>query len=216
MKQIINYNALTITHTHKPKQKHTYISIENDGSVSIRTPIKDVDALIEIIQKKEQWIRAQLYCVNQKLLITLGKELLFLGEKYTIESEPASKLRTLIKRLKVQTPETIQKCYNNFYKKESEIYIPKRVEYFSKVMKLYPQSIVFRKMKRRWGSCDSHKKLTFNSAIMKLTREQIDYIIVHELAHIKHMNHSHAFHQLIENYLEDAKEIERALRKLQP
>ncbi len=216
MKQIVNYSTFTIVHTYKPRQKHTYISIENDGSVSIRTPIKNVDALIEIIQKKELWIKAQLHYINQKPIISLGKEFLFLGEKHTIESEQASKLKILIERLRVQTPEAIQKCYHNFYKQESEIYIPKRVEYFSKIMKLYPQSIIFRKMKRRWGSCDGRKKLTFNSAIMKLTLDQIDYIIVHELAHIKHMNHSRAFHRLVENYLQDAKEIEKALRKLQP
>ena len=81
-------------------------------------------------------------------------------------------------------------------------------------MGLEYKEIKYRKMRRRWGSCSSKKVLTFNSYLIKASHEQIDYVIIHELAHLKEMNHSKHFYALIEKIMPNYKEVQRAMNKI--
>ena len=77
--------------------------------------------------------------------------------------------------------------------------------FWAENINLSPAYILFRKTKRQWGSCSAKNVLSFNTMIMKLPPDVIEYIIVHELSHIKHRHHQKAFWQLIERYLPDYK-----------
>jgi len=138
---------------------------------------------------------------------------LIFGELYSIDHEVATALREKLLKSRSGTNENIASLYDNYYKEMASQYIPERVEYFSRIMGLYPINIKYRKMKRRWGSCDSKKELTFNIYLLKLSRDLIDYVIVHELSHIKHMNHSKRFHDLVSKYLVNAKELEKRIKE---
>ncbi len=216
MKQLLSHPRFTIDYRYKPQQKHTYISIEDDGSVCIRTPINNTDTLYTILQQKEQWIMQRLEHITQKEQAVLGETLYYLGKLHTIDSAVAQPLKAAIFRLRSIEPKKLQQCYDLFYKQECIRYLPQRIAHFSSVMNLYPSTVSYRKMRRRWGSCDTNKKITFNSALMKLSVTQIDYIIVHELAHIQHMNHSASFYRLVQTYLQEACTIEQELRYLRP
>ena len=86
--------------------------------------------------------------------------------------------------------------------------------YYSELMSLEYKEIKYRKMKSRWGSCNSVKVLTFNTELIKVDKELIDYVVVHELAHLKHMNHSKAFHAFVESHLPNSKAQRQALKKI--
>ena len=90
---------------------------------------------------------------------------------------------------------------DRFYKKEAEKFIPSCVEEWAEKMSLSPTQIRFRKTKRQWGSCSAKDVLCFNTMMLKLPENVIQYIIVHELAHIKHKHHQKDFWQLVESYL---------------
>jgi len=85
--------------------------------------------------------------------------------------------------------------------KAAKEYLRSKVEYYSKVMGLKYSELKFRKMKRRWGSCSSNGVITLNTYLYNTPEIQINYVVVHELAHRVHMNHSKAFHALVEKYL---------------
>lgn len=90
-----------------------------------------------------------------------------------------------------------------------------KVEYFSKLMALDFTQLKFRKMRRRWGSCSSKGVITLNKELLRVNEELVEYVIVHELAHIRYMNHSKEFHSLVERYLPNAKRLRQELKNIQ-
>ncbi len=91
-------------------------------------------------------------------------------------------------------------------------HMTKRLDFFAKEMGLKYNELKFRRMKRRWGSCSSKKNITLNLYLYNSSEELIDYVIVHELAHLTHMNHSKRFHDLVREYMPNAKELEKRLQ----
>lgn len=88
--------------------------------------------------------------------------------------------------------------------------IPERVEYYAALMKLQPTGIKITSARTRFGSCSPKNSLCFSWRLMEFPAEAIDYVVVHELAHIVHRNHGRDFYALIETYLPDYK-LRRAL-----
>lgn len=86
-------------------------------------------------------------------------------------------------------------------------YINSRILYFQNLMQLKPKKIIYGKSIKNWGTCNSQGVITFNTALYKLSKNQIDYIIVHELAHLKHMNHDRSFWRLVGSVIKDYKTI---------
>lgn len=94
---------------------------------------------------------------------------------------------------------------------EAKDYMSQRVIFLSSHMNLKYNELKFRRMKRRWGSCSSNKVITLNLYLYKTNKELIDYVIVHELAHLLHMNHSKNFHALVKSFIENSKELNKEL-----
>ncbi len=80
-------------------------------------------------------------------------------------------------------------------------------------MNLYPKKVSFRKAKTRWGSCSSKDFISLNIALAALPRTLSDYIIIHELAHIKHKNHSKEFWALVKRHYPNYKDARDELKK---
>ena len=92
-------------------------------------------------------------------------------------------------------------------------YISKRVLHYSEIMNLRPTSVKITSAKTRFGSCSGKNRLCFSLYLMQYPKSAIDYVVVHELAHIKHHNHSASFYRLIEKYMPDYKERAALLKK---
>ena len=213
MSEII-FKELSIEHICKPRLKHSYISVNHDLKVILKTPKVSRFFIEKLLLDKEQWIRKQLLKLSQNTpqKINLEDELLLFGEVFSIDIEEAKYLRDKLNRLRKNSKTNILKCYDDFYKQFSFEYLIPRVEYFANKMDLKFSAIKFRKMKSRWGSCSSQRVITFNSELIKVKKELIDYVIVHELAHLIHMNHSKNFHSLVESYLPSSKVLRRELK----
>lgn len=180
----------------------------------LKTPKVSNIFIEKLLLDKEKWIRKQLLKLSQNTpqKINLEDELLLFGEVYNIDVEDAYYLRQKLNRLRKNSKTNILKCYDDFYKQFSSEYLIPRVEYFSNKMDLKFSAIKFRKMKSRWGSCSSQRVITLNSELIKVKKELIDYVIVHELAHLVHMNHSKEFHLLVESYLPSSKTLRTELK----
>lgn len=212
----IEFKDLEITHIFKSTLKHSYISISKTAEITVKTPRVSKTFLLKLIEGKETWIRKKLSEIKRHpaIEVNLNDEVLLFATIYSIDSLEATPLRIKLEKVKVDSVEKTIQHYNTFYKNTSNEYISPRVEYFSQIMGLDYTEIKFRKMKSRWGSCSSKKVLTFNTELVKIKKELIDYVIVHELAHLKHMNHSKLFHSLVDKYLPNSKDYRRELRNI--
>lgn len=91
--------------------------------------------------------------------------------------------------------------------------IPKRVAYYADRMGVNYSRITIREQKTRWGSCSSTGGLNFNWKLVLMPEEVLDYVVVHELAHRREMNHSGAFWKVVEAELPDYRERRQKLRE---
>jgi len=192
-----NYNldslALTVKLENKKHIKHCYLRVV-DSKVHIKANIyfSKQDAY-ELIEKKKNWILEILE--QSKKNSFEDDEFLYFGE---------------VKKLK----DFKIKNLDNFYKEEIKIIIPPLVEKYSKLMKLYPNSINYRKNKRTWGSCNYKNDLKFNTQLCKFPMFIAEYVVIHELAHIKHKNHSKEFWALVREFCSDYKQREKIFKTL--
>lgn len=91
--------------------------------------------------------------------------------------------------------------------------LPVKVEHFSKIMGVKPTALHINSAKKRFGSCSAKNSINFSLYLMDYDERAIDYVVVHELAHIKHHDHSRAFYAFVASVLPDYKEREALLKK---
>lgn len=92
-------------------------------------------------------------------------------------------------------------------------YLPMRVDYWSGIMGLTPTGLKITSARTRFGSCSGKNSICFSWRLMQYPPEAIDYVVVHELAHIRHHDHSPAFYALIERYIPDWRERMKLLKE---
>jgi len=211
----ILFKDLSVEHICKATLKNSYISVTH-AKITLKTPKVSSKYIEQLLIDKEPWIRKQLSKLEQKGVtkINLEDEVLLFGEVFSIDVNEAEVLRGYLQKLKIENRENILKCYDRFYKHHAQLYLTPRLEYFSQIMGLRYSELKFRKMKSRWGSCSSVGTVTLNTELMKVKKELIDYVIVHELAHLKHMNHSKRFHSLVEKYLNNSSILRKELKNI--
>lgn len=115
----------------------------------------------------------------------------------------------------LQEHPTALKEIRYFYKREAVKILSERVMYWAEQMNLRPSQLKFREQRTRWGSCSSRKVINLNWRLIVFPVEIIDYVVVHELAHLEHMNHSERFWSLVEKHIRNYAELVRALKKAQ-
>ncbi|MBR5742107.1 MAG: M48 family metallopeptidase [Firmicutes bacterium] len=97
-------------------------------------------------------------------------------------------------------------------RKLAKAYIPPRIEYYANLMGVRPTAVRYTSAKTRWGSCSPKNSLAFSVRLMRKPPEAIDYVVVHELAHIREHNHSKRFWAIVAKYMPDWRERRKLLK----
>lgn len=106
--------------------------------------------------------------------------------------------RRYLQKYPEPTPEEIRQL-----RQRAKAELPDRVAYYSGLMDLTPTGITITAARTRFGSCSGADRISFSCLLMRYPQEAIDYVVVHELAHIRHKNHSSAFYRAVEEILPD-------------
>jgi len=115
-------------------------------------------------------------------------------------------------RRRMESHPPLTKEQEAFYRKWAKEYLPPRLDYFAKRMGLIPTGVKITSAKTRFGSCSSENSISLSWYLMRYDPYAIDYVLVHELAHIVHKNHSPAFYALVATVFPDYK-ARRAMLK---
>lgn len=163
--------------------------------VVIKNPNYSLKKIQSIVEKKARWIDEKLALLNSRKYIS------------KIYKEHGCVLIYGIKE-----PLHVKGKLSDFYKHKTKEIVPDLVNKWSLKMGLYPKKVLFRKTKRRWGSCSAKNELSFTSSLIQLPLECIEYVIMHELSHIKHKHHKKAFWLHVEKFMPNFKEHEQIIK----
>ena len=172
----------------RSKRKTGFVIVNTDGSAELRIPLRTSDSAVnDMLEGRAQWI------------VDKHKEM--------VVKEKA------LKDLKPNLTDTQRALIEKRYKKAASDFFPLRVQHFEKIMGVRHKKIAIRDQKTRWGSCSSSGTLSFNWRLIMAPPEVLDYVVVHELAHFYHMDHSKAFWSTVESVLPDYETHRRSLNE---
>jgi len=213
------FEDIEFEHRVDPRLKHSYLRVllkeKSEGYspyILLKTPKVSQRYVADLLSKKELWIQKQLQKLQHSMPKRLEGEVELFGLIYSLDDSAVVSLQKSLQKQKDATQAKVMQAYDVFYKKVAQEYLPQRLEYFAKRMGLSYKELRLRKMKRRWGSCSSLGVITLNTKLIRLEKQLIDYVLVHELAHLVHMNHSKDFHRLVAFYLPDERELRQVLK----
>ena len=227
----VKYQNKTIAYTiNKAKIKHIYITIEN-GEVVIKAPWYTTrNQIQEVVESKRDWIMKKLeeYNVSPRKAKEYedGEKFQILGESYylniyykdinnailNVENEKIEIILPLSYAEEDNT-EQIKKMIDKMYYMIAEKEVESAMEKTRKMVGLAPEEYKIKKIKYAWGTCSSRKVITINQNLMMYSRKAIEYVVLHEICHLKYMNHSKKFWEMVESYMPDYKEAEKELKK---
>jgi predicted metal-dependent hydrolase len=178
------------------------------------------------IQEKFDWIQKKIAKQKEEQILTReklyvsGEEFFYLGAPYPLEvfhqlDIPAG-LVFWGNRFYLNTAGNIERKKDYFiqwYRKKAQEFFAKRTEHFSAQLGLLPRKIRITAAQQRWGSCSEENNIAFSFRLIMATQAVIDYVIIHELMHIKEKNHSAKFWQLIAAVMPEYKTHRRWLRE---
>jgi predicted metal-dependent hydrolase len=135
------------------------------------------------------------------------------GEKLRVKMEGGDMF--LSGPLDTATENDRRQAVRKFYRKTGQKYLTQRLDFFSRTMDLYPSGVSFRCQSSRWGSCSGEGHISLNWRLMAAPADVIDYIVVHELAHLQHHDHSPQFWKLVAAYSPRYREMKKWLNEHQ-
>ena len=205
----------------RSKRKTLAVAIDHFGRVTVRAPLGcDEKRIFAFLQEKEGWIlrkKAQMEGAGMRLPPEnlQGYSFLLLGKKCTVALTDASKITFDKSAYTIYLPK--QNSRNKMVKwlKENAKRIFTQVAILqAQKMGVQPKSIGITSAKTRWGSCSGKNDLHFSFRLVYADSQLIEYVVTHELAHIKHKNHSRAFWREVEKYIPDWRERRKRLKTL--
>jgi predicted metal-dependent hydrolase len=209
----------------RSRRKTIAIHITKDAGVEVRAPIRTAKADINrFVAEKENWIKTHLALKEQlnevKAAFTLkyGDSVMLCGKPYHICAKAGTSAGFDGESFYIPpglAQEDIKNSVICIYKLEAKLAITNKVNEYAPLMNVTPAVIRITNAKTRWGSCSGRNSINFSWRLIIADDDVIDYVVVHELAHIKEHNHSPRFWALVADVLPDYRERQDKLRLLQ-
>ncbi|MEQ2527366.1 SprT family zinc-dependent metalloprotease [Bacillaceae bacterium CLA-AA-H227] len=229
MIQTHTYLGETIRFEIKYKNRTSFaIRIDSYGNVEVQAPKGTEDAkVLHLLEGNWDLIQQKLIEMNERLqghekkVYEYGESFLYLGKTFPIQINvdinttqdhvvlEEAKLQIYVKQ---HDPEKIKQALKRFYYQRCKALVEKSISVYQSNFKTKPSSIKINDSKTTWGTCDSNRRLTFNWKLAMAPQEVIDYVVVHEMCHMVHLNHDRSFWRLVGKIMPDYEEKEDWLK----
>lgn len=204
-----HWNGLSYTWRRSTRSRSLRLKVESGGKVVVSSPPRvSINQVERFLESHQSWLDAALSQTKQQQSPVTNTKIMLFGVWHSIEvtHQKTVPLGVWIQGSVVLVhpvrdhQSSVDKAITRFLKNTAQAYIVPRVHELAKIMQQQPLSISLRQQKTRWGSCSSRGALNFNWRLVHYAPEVIDYVIIHELAHLEHMNHSTRFWALVAKY----------------
>ena len=217
----IKHNVPEYTLQRSARRRTIEIQVRPD-SIRVLAPKRVAQARIDsFVVEKTDWIRTRqqellLRGASQLVPVVLdqGSPIPWLGERFKLcisDGEPQTRVQLLPDGIKLELSHRIRKPQSEavleqleyWYREQALQLFQQRVNDWSELMGLEPSKVVVRSYRRKWGCCNSRGVVSFNWLLIMAPLNIIDYVIVHELSHLREMNHSSRFWLEVEKFYPD-------------
>jgi predicted metal-dependent hydrolase len=218
--------------TFSRKRSTVVIVVHHSGRVEVKAPSWVPKSIIrDHVMKKSKWLLKKLAELDPfsgqpvQRTYTEGEPFLFLGKEYFLRlvhenNHPHVRIRE--RYLEVYIPGHIQEdMYTDFirtriaewYRQQAIRVISEKIQVFSSLQKINPPGFRVKNIKKRWGSCSHRDQLNFNMKIVMAPIDQLEYVVMHEISHIRHKNHSSRFWEDLGKMMPDYQGRKERLKK---
>ncbi len=209
----------------RSKRRTIALHITKDLKLQVRAPLKASKADIDrFVMSNLDWINRHLVVMGQQLSNKAEFELqyhdkvILQGREYPITARDGNQAGfdgdSFFLPPDLQQYE-IKQAIIQVYRLVAKRLLTNKVIDYSKQMGLMPTAVKINGAKTRWGSCSSRNSINFSWRLVMADNEVIDYVVVHELAHIREHNHSERFWRVVESVFPDFKSRQKKLKELQ-
>jgi len=223
---VIQGNGFVAEIVRSSRRKTAAIKIKK-GKVFVVVPECLTMAAIEsLVDKKHRWIKEKLAIQNEIMDIKpkefiSGESFSYLGKNHPLKIEsglyPVIKLHqdelvVSVRDKTVDNSQAIKQLLFKWYKQQAESELRDKTERYSSIIGVNPSSVTIKSFKSRWGSCSIAGGIQYNWKIIIAPERIVNYVVIHELCHILHHNHSPAFWKAVEKYCHDYRDCSAWLK----
>ncbi len=196
----------------KKNNKNSYIRVKEDKTILVTTNyLVSKKYIKDLLDRNQTYLKDMIEKRNREL--EKKDEFYYLGKKYDIIIVPTYD-KVIVHDNKIYTKSI--KDLNKWYKGEALNLFKERLDYlYQKIEEEIPYpKLKLRVMKTRWGVCNKRdNSITINTNLLRDTVDKLDYVIVHELVHFIHFDHSKSFWLCVEKYIPNYKKIRKSLKE---
>ncbi len=209
----------------RSKRKTAAIYILPVGTVEVRAPLRmPIVAIERFVSSKEEWIQKKLLLMQERadqkaaFCLGYGDSVLVMGRPHPITALPGNRAGFHDEQFYMPPgldAGQIKAACVQIYKLAAKRILTGKTYDFAAKMGVMPSSVKISSAKTRWGSCSGKKSINYAWRLIMAEEEVIDYVVVHELAHLREMNHSARFWAIVAGILPDYKDRQKRLKALQ-
>ena len=220
-----------------PRRRRVHIVVHDDATIEVRAPWRfGLPRAREVLRENSRWVVETLHSVRERLArrprLVTGTRLPLLDESLRLVVRRTAQidlfsdhrpLRSRAKRqgatLRVSTgslgDDEVRALIERWYRGEAATHLASRVEHYAPRLGVRPSRVSVRAQRSRWGSCSGKGTVSLNWRLMLVPGELADYVVVHELCHLRHMNHSPQFWAMVGDTIPDFRQRRRRLNEHQ-
>lgn len=190
-----------------PRARRFIVKVDSStGAVSVVAPSsRSLERALEFAKKERDWIADRLAIVPEPVRLAVGASVLFRGVEHIIRASDGGNGPVWIDRSTAQPTirvagqaEHTTRRLVDWFKREARRRIEQRVEEYAAELGVKPKRVTIRDTSSRWGSCSSTRSLSFSWRLVLAPPHVLDYVVAHEVAHLRELNHSSRFWRLVD------------------
>ncbi|MCX7884639.1 MAG: M48 family metallopeptidase [Caloramator sp.] len=211
------------------RRKTLQITIEAPDKVKVVAPLgMENEEIIRIVKSKADWIVQKLFVLSNieyrpiKREFVNGESFMYFGRNYSLQiivDDTVKKIEVKLFQGKfyitttVKDENLIRKAMEEWYRERTFEKAKERIKYYQKYFNKKPTAVKVKEQKKRWASCTGKDEILFNWRCSMARADAFDYIVVHEMCHLYHKNHSKDFWKLVEFIMPDYENRKEWLKK---